>query len=94
MNINLAPRDEQFVESKVQEGYYKSKTDVIEDAVRRMREADEQRGGAVYAAIMKAEEDVTAGRVKAYTPEVEAQIRQEGRARAKAGRKPKVDVTD
>ena len=83
MDINFAPIDEKYIESKVAQGYYKTKNAVIVDAVRRMREADTGRS-TLYELIREAEEDIEAGRVYLYTPELEEQIWQKGLALAES----------
>ena len=83
MNIHFAPVDEKYIESKVAAGYYKSKTDVIEDAVRRMREADTGRS-KLHDLIMEAEKSLAEGKGIPYTPELEEQMWQEGLALAES----------
>jgi antitoxin ParD1/3/4 len=38
MNINFAPIDESFIKNKIEEGYYSDATELVRDAVRKLRE--------------------------------------------------------
>ncbi|KAF0101739.1 MAG: hypothetical protein FD163_1196 [Hyphomonadaceae bacterium] len=40
MNINFPPVDEKFIKSKIENGYYSNATELVRDAVRRLREKD------------------------------------------------------
>jgi putative addiction module CopG family antidote len=91
MNINLAPVDEEYIKNKVEAGYYSNFAEGVRDAVRKMRERDEQYNELV-AAVMLGERDIAQGNVKPYTPALMEQIKQKARAKAARGEKPNPDV--
>jgi antitoxin ParD1/3/4 len=92
MNINFPPVDESYIKTKVRSGFYSNATELIRDAVRRMREQDEQRS-RLLVALKKGEEDIAAGRYKLYSPELQSEIIENAKKKAAEGRKPKRDVT-
>jgi antitoxin ParD1/3/4 len=69
MNINFPPVDEAFIKSKVDSGYYSNATEVIRDAVRRLREEDERRQ-RLLTALRLGEEQIARGETVIYTPEL------------------------
>ncbi|NWJ97274.1 MAG: hypothetical protein HXX20_15930 [Chloroflexi bacterium] len=95
MNMNLAPKDEAYLKSKVEAGYYVNMAEAIRDAIRRMREVDEQKGeydNAMYAAVLKGEEQYAKGQYEEYTPELRQKIQRNARLKAQQGVRPKADV--
>jgi antitoxin ParD1/3/4 len=92
MNINFPSVDETYIKTKVRSGFYSNATELIRDAVRRMREQDEQRT-RLFTAIKIGEEDIAAGRYKLYTPKLQSEIIENAKKKAAEGRKPKRDVT-
>ena len=42
MHLKFAPVDEKFIKEKVNLGFYSGETELVKDAVRRMREAEEK----------------------------------------------------
>lgn len=91
MNINFAPIDEAYIKDKVESGCYSNATEMIRDAVRKMRENDEQHS-VLLAALMVGEQQVVAGQVKPYTSALFNQIKRNARAKAQRGEKPNHDV--
>jgi antitoxin ParD1/3/4 len=91
MHINLSPEMEQFVQSKVDTGFYSNASDVIRDAIRRMREEDEKIA-AVRAALREGDEQLDAGKGIRYSRDVLTQATGRARANAKRGKKVKSDV--
>ena len=81
MNINFPPADAGYIKSKVEGGYYSNATEMVRDAIRRMREQDDQHG-RLLAALEIGERDIAAGRTVPYTPDLLKQIEQEARTRA------------
>lgn len=65
MNINFAPMDENYIKQMVEAGYYSNATELVRDAVRRMRERSSV-NPRLMAAIQKGADDIAAGRVVAY----------------------------
>ena len=93
MNIDFPSVDERFIKGAVTEGYYTNATELIRDAVRRLREANEAKRDRLLRALELGEADVAAGRTKPYTPELRAQIQADARRLAAEGMKPNPDVT-
>ena len=91
MNINFPPVDDNYIKAKVEGGYYSNATEMVRDAVRRMREQDSQ-VGQLLAALEKGERDISAGRTVAYTPDVLKEIEQEARTHAANNRPANPDV--
>ena len=91
MNIIFPPVDNGYIKTKVESGYYSNATEMVRDAVRRMREQDDQHG-RLLAALEIGERDIAAGRTVAYTPDLLNQIEQEARLHAAKKRRPNPDV--
>jgi antitoxin ParD1/3/4 len=91
MNINFPPVDEGYIKAKVEGGYYSNATELVRDAVRRLRELDDKHARLLMA-LELGECDIAAGRTAAYTPGLLGQIEQEARAHAAQGTKPDADV--
>jgi len=71
MNINFPPVDENFIKSMVESGYYSNATEMVRDAVRRMREReDDGKRARLRAAIEEGDRDLAAGRMFPYTPQI------------------------
>ncbi len=91
MNINFPPVDEQYIKSQVELGFYGNATEMVRDAIRRLREEDERRK-AFVAAVRLGEEDIAAGRVKPYTPELFETIKRNALKKFADGTEPDPDV--
>ncbi|HEV8608064.1 MAG TPA: type II toxin-antitoxin system ParD family antitoxin [Tepidisphaeraceae bacterium] len=86
MNISLRPELEQFVQEKVQGGTYASPSEVIEDALLRLREqeeGDEISGDELNRLLAEGEADLAGGNV-VDAEEVFAELRR--RSAEKRGR--------
>ena len=91
MNINFPPVDAGYIKTMVESGYYSNATEMVRDAVRRMREQDDHYG-RLLAALEIGERDITAGRTVPYTPDLLKQIEQEARTHAANNRPTNPDV--
>jgi antitoxin ParD1/3/4 len=91
MNINFPPVDAGYIKTKVEGGYYSNATEMVRDAVRRMREQDDHHG-RLLAALEIGERDIAAGRTVPYTPDLLTQIEQEARTHAAHNRPTNADV--
>ena len=91
MNINFPAVDEIYIKQKVDSGFYSNATELVRDAVRRMREADEQRQ-ALLAAVQIGEEQIARGEYRAYTPELFEEIKRNARDKVARGHQPNPDV--
>ena len=67
MHVNLSPELEGFIKTKVASGFYGNATEVIRDAIRRMK-AEESRVAAWQAAIKVGDDQLDRGEGIAYTP--------------------------
>jgi len=85
MNIMFPPVDNSYIKAKVRDGFYSNATELVRDAVRRLREFDDNK----YARFIKALEDraIKEGRTKPYTPQLLDQIEQDARTCRCRGRK-------
>lgn len=91
MNINFPPVDDGYIKAKVESGYYSNATEMVRDAIRRMREQDE-RHGRLLAALEVGERDIAEGRTVPYTPDLLKRIEREARTHAANNRPPNPDV--
>ncbi len=79
MHINLSLEMEKYLLSKVNTGYYSNASEVVRDAIRRMRDEDE-RLATLRAAVAVGDEQLERGEGVAYTPERLEQITQKALA--------------
>ncbi len=63
-NVSLTPELEQFAKSKVEEGLYSSVSEVMRDALRRMKIQDIEYAKWVRGELEQAKADIAAGRVE------------------------------
>lgn len=86
MNINFPPVDDSYIKAKVEGGYYSNATEMVRDAIRRMREQDD-RHARLLTALETGERDIAAGRTVPYSSDLLNKIEQEARTHAaKKGR--------
>lgn len=93
MNIDFPSVDENFIKTQVSSGHYTNATELVRDAVRRLREASEAKRDRLLRALELGQADIDAGRLRAYSPELYAEIKSTARQHAVEGRKPNPDVT-
>ncbi len=86
MNINFANQDESFIKSKVTQGYYSNATELVRDAVRKMREEEERRA-RFLAAVKIGEEQLKKGKTVPFSDELMDEI-EETAVNNAAQRKP------
>ncbi len=92
MNIIFPPVDERYIKAKIDDGFYSNATELVRDAVRRLREQDDGKYARLVAALEVGEQAVREGRAKPYTPELLDQIERDARRHAAEGRIPNPDV--
>ncbi|HZR01584.1 MAG TPA: type II toxin-antitoxin system ParD family antitoxin [Burkholderiales bacterium] len=92
MHINLSPEIEQFLQSKVETGFYSNTSEVIRDAIRRMRDEDEKIA-AVRAAVQRGDEQLDKGQAVPYTQDLIQRAAAKARTNAQRGKKVNRDVT-
>jgi len=91
MNINLSPEMEKFVQSKVDTGFYSNASEVVRDAIRRMRE-EEEKVAAMRAALKIGDDQLDKGQGVAYTSDLIKRTAEKAKDNARRGRKVNPDV--
>ncbi len=91
MHINLSPEVEKYLQSKVDTGFYSNASEVVRDAIRRMREEDEKLE-KLLAAVKLGDEQLDRGEGIAYTKDRLAHITAKAFDNAMNGKKVKSDV--
>lgn len=91
MHINLPAEMENYLQSKVNEGFYSNASEVIRDSIRRMREEDEKLA-ALRTAVRAGDVQLERGEGQPYTPERLEKITAKAVTGAKQGRKTVRDV--
>jgi antitoxin ParD1/3/4 len=92
MNVMFPPVDESYIKAKIEDGFYSNATELVRDAVRRLREHDDQKYNHLMAALEVGEQAVREGRIRPYSPQVFEEIKRDARQHAAEGRKPNPDV--
>ncbi len=87
MNVIFPPVDESYIKAKVEDGFYTNATELVRDAVRRLREQDDAKYTRLISAIELGEKDAREGKGNAYTPEIFDQIMQDAKHHAAQGGK-------
>jgi antitoxin ParD1/3/4 len=91
MHINLSPEMEEFVQSKVDTGFYSNASEVIRDAIRRMRE-EEEKVAAMRAALKVGDDQLDKGQRVLYTPDLVNRAAEKAKDNSRRGRKVNPDV--
>ncbi len=92
MNIIFPPVDDSYIRAKVSDGFYSNATELVRDAVRRLREHDDAQYNRLMAALEVGEKAIREGRTKPYTPELLEQIERDARKHAAEGGSYNPDV--
>ena len=92
MNIIFPSVDESYIKAKVEDGFYSNATELVRDAVRRLREHDDIKYARLMQALEVGEQAVHEGKGEVYTPQLLEQIDKEAAQHAAEGRKPNPDV--
>lgn len=71
MQVRFPEVDENYIKSKVEAGYYTNETEVVRDAIRRMREAEKyyEKLEALQAAVEIGHQQMLRGEMIPYTPD-------------------------
>ena len=91
MHIKLSPEMEQYLQVKVGTGYYSNASEVVRDAIRRMRDEDEK-VAALRSAVAVGDQQLERGEGLTYTPERLKHITEKALASARNGNKVSADV--
>ena len=92
MHIEFAEIDKEFIKQSVQNGYYRSESEAVRDAVRRAREEAETKREWLFEALRSGDADIATGKTHAYSQNLFEQIKQDAIKHAAKGEKPKSDV--
>lgn len=92
MHINLSPEMEQYVQGKVASGFYGNASEVVRDAIRRLR-AEDEKLAALSAAIKIGDDQIERGECVPYTPELMAELVKRAMENSRRGKKVNPDVT-
>lgn len=91
MNIQFPSADETYIKQQVEAGFYSNATELVRDAVRRLREEHERRA-ALRAAVQVGEDQIARGEYQPYTSELFDAIKRNARAKAQRGQHANPDV--
>jgi antitoxin ParD1/3/4 len=84
MHVRFADVDENFIKTEVQGGFYTNETELVRDAVRRMRE-EKEHARRFQEAIAKGIRAVERGETVALTPDLLQEIKQDAIRKARNG---------
>jgi antitoxin ParD1/3/4 len=84
MHVRFADVDENFIKTEVQGGFYTNETELVRDAVRRMRE-EKERARRFQEAVAKGIQAVERGEPLALTPDLLQEIKQDAIRKARNG---------
>jgi len=87
MQINLSSADENYIKEAVRNGVFPSEEEAVATAITRMRQETEASLQRLRDAIQLGRDDVAAGRVEDYTPDLLDQIFEEAVAAVERGEK-------
>ena len=82
MHVRFPDVDENFIKTEIQSGFYTNETELVRDAVRRMRE-EKERARHFQAAVIQGVQAVDRGETVVLTPDLLYEIKQDGIRKAK-----------
>ncbi len=82
MHVRFADVDENFIKAEVLSGFYTNETELVRDAVRRMRE-EKERAMRFQEAVIKGIQAVERGDTVALTPDLLQEIKQDAIRKAR-----------
>lgn len=91
MHIKLSPEFEQSLQLKVGSGFYSNASEVIRDALRRMREEDEKLE-QLRAAVQIGDEQLNRGEGQSYSSSRLESITEKAFSNSRNGKKISIDV--
>lgn len=84
MHVRFADADESFIKTEVQDGFYTNETELVRDAVRRMRQ-EKERAKQFEGAIAKGIHAIERGETMQLTPALLQEIKEEAIQKARTG---------
>jgi len=91
MHINLSPEIEQYLQLKVGSGFYSNASEVIRDAIRRMRDEDDKLE-RLRAAVQRGDESLDRGEGHSYSSDRLEAITQKAFSNSRNGKIINIDV--
>lgn len=86
MHIRFSEIDDTFIKEAVEQGFYLSETELVRDAVRRMREwMKNQHSNRFKEAVAKGKKEVEEGKTVTFTPELMDEIKKSAIKKAENG---------
>lgn len=93
MNISFPSVDEEYIRRKIEAGFYSNATELVRDAVRRLREAEEaEKLERLRAAVMLGHEQALRGQTATYSRELMDELTQHAIDNLNKGKPVKDDV--
>jgi antitoxin ParD1/3/4 len=84
MHVRFADVDESFIKAEVVSGFYTNETELVRDAVRRMRE-EKERARRFQEAVARGIQAVERGETVTLTPDLLQEIKQDAIRKARNG---------
>ena len=84
MHVRFADVDENFIKTEVLSGFYTNETELVRDAVRRMRE-EKERAKRFQEAVARGIQAIERGETVALTPDLLQEIKQDAIRKARNG---------
>ena len=75
MHVRFAEADANFMKAAVEQGFYTSETELVRDAVRRLRE-QQLNASPLFQAVIQGRKSIDEGRTTPYSAELMKNIRQ------------------
>lgn len=84
MHIRFADIDKNFIKAKVSQGFYTNETELVRDAVRRLREENEK-NNSLTVAVMRGHDQIEAEQTNSYSHDLIDNIKKRGIKKAENG---------
>jgi len=91
MHINLSPEIENYIQHKVNSGFYGNASEVVRAAIRRLRDEDEKLE-ALRAAIQIGDDQIAQGKCEPYSSVLMTELMRQALENSKLGKKVNPDV--
>lgn len=92
MNINFSDTEQNYIKNMVESGYYSSEAELVQDAVRVLREQYVTKQEKLLAALECGENDIRLGKTVPYTPNFLDECEERAIRNLSEGKKPSPDV--
>ena len=93
MHLKLGSEFDSFIQKQVESGLYGNATEVIRDALRHMKEYEEEKQiGSIQAYLAVGEKQISKGETVSYTPELLNRLTEEAIQNSKKGKPIKDEV--